>query len=375
MKQFVIGKSDEGQKLKKILFRILDKAPQSFTYKMLRKKNITLNDKKASGDEVLCNGDIVKLYLADDTFLNFSSVKDVVDTFLKPGTVTDEKASRTTSNDTRIQDKTNQDIKTRGAQNQDNGNQYINRTTKLHEIKALSENDIIYRDDDIMLINKGYGILSQKARADDVSINEMMLAYLSKNGLWVSSTMKPSICNRLDRNTTGIILAGVSIKGLQLLTEAVRERKLDKYYRTICYGRFEKRKLVRSYLSKDEKNNKVNIMSEREYVTSGSPKNYSPIETEYSPVSYSEDGKLTLLEVKLITGKSHQIRAQLASLGYPIIGDRKYSQNAGFPGLKSQLLHAYKISFGDGCDKYSGRVFTCPYPEWFEKILNKYFEE
>ena len=368
MRQFEIKKQDEGQKLKKLCFRILDRAPQSFTYKMLRKKNITLNDKKADGDEVLHYGDIVKFYLADETFDKFSS---------------HSKAENRSAGDTvnRSDDVSSSNVSS--SNNTGPGNNTYNKN-------RLSEEDIIYIDDDIMLINKKYGVLSQKAKADDISVNEMMLSYLKEKGLWNESTFKPSVCNRLDRNTTGIILAGISIKGLQFLTGAVRDRKIDKFYRTICTGRFEKSCRVRSYLSKDENNNTVKIMNESEFRSAGSPDNYNQIETEFRPVSYSVDGQLTLLEVKLITGKSHQIRAQLASLGHPIIGDRKYIGDAELTssksrngqagrmkkdiyGLKAQLLHAYKISFREGCEKYTGKDFTCPYPEAFNRIIKQYF--
>ncbi len=379
MKEFVISKNDEGQKLKKLCMRILDKAPGSFTYKMLRKKNITLNDKKATGDEVLNSGDIVKFFLADETFTKFASLNDVKTDKIGESFAKTEESSAKTDDGTVKKKNGPADVKI---------NKYNNNKDNT---KSLSDKDIIYIDDDILIINKEYGVLSQKAKPDDVSINEMMLSYLSKKGLWTGSTFKPSVCNRLDRNTTGIILAGISIKGLQLLTGAVRDRKIDKYYRTICMGRFDKARRVRSYLLKDEKNNIVKILSEEEFRLAGSPKSYSLIETEFRPVSYSKDGKLTLLEVKLITGKSHQIRAQLAKLGHPIIGDRKYSgsladsrTNSGTRtigrkasdtyDLKAQLLHAYKISFREGCEKYTGKDFTCPYPEAFNKIITDNFD-
>ena len=351
MKEFVINKNDEGQKLKKLCFRILDKAPASFTYKMLRKKNISLNDKKATGDEQLKAGDIVRFYLSDETFANFSSH-------------TDKQVAIQSDHDSNV-----------------------NSTDRS---KILHQNDIIYMDDDIMAINKGYGILSQKSSSGDISVNEMMLLYLKEKGLWNSSTFKPSVCNRLDRNTTGLILAGISIKGLQFLTEAIRERKIDKYYHTICTGRFEKACKVRSYLRKDEKNNQVDIKSESEFRLAGSPKSYTLIETEFRPVSYSKDDRLTLLEVKLITGKSHQIRAQLEKLRHPILGDRKYkgrysdfkagNKESGFFEdlqlrfrVKGQLLHAYKIRFNKDTGDYSGKELICPYPKNFSDIISEYF--
>ena len=307
MREILINDLDEGQKLRKLCFRILKDAPSSFVYKMLRKKNITLNDKKASGEETLRSGDSVKFFLSDETFSKFSG-----------NTITDGILSEPQNNGS-----------TSGRNNKS---------------AVLAENDIVYIDNDILLINKPYGVLSQKAKPDDVSINEMMLNYLEEKGIQNAGTFKPSVCNRLDRNTTGIILAGISIKGLQFLTEAVRDRKIDKYYLTICTGYFNVEKKIKSYLSKDEKDNKVDILTEAEYKKKGSPEGYSRISTEFRPVSYSPDNSYTLLEVKLITGKTHQIRAQLAACGVHIKGDLKY----GFPRSNEDggiCLHSREIRF------------------------------
>ncbi|MBR1674784.1 MAG: RluA family pseudouridine synthase [Eubacterium sp.] len=369
MREILINDQDEGQKLKKLCFRILKEAPASFVYKMLRKKNITLNDKKATGEETLSAGDKVKFFLSDETYNKFSGAEVTVNSHSKSG----------------------DDIS--GHSDINNHTEALhNGTTNSHSAavntkNSLSEKSIIYIDDDIMLINKPFGILSQKAKAEDISINEMMLGYLEEKGLWSSKTFKPSVCNRLDRNTTGIILAGISIKGLQFLTEAVRDRRIDKFYLTICKGCFyEKKMLVNSYLSKDGKANKVEILTEAEYKRKGAPKNYSLISTEFRPISYSSDKKNTLLEVKLITGKTHQIRAQLANLGYPIVGDMKYDEpakdarsvsidrknkNTKIASLHTQLLHAYRIHFNQGCGKYTDYEFTCDLPEYFRSVMNK----
>ena len=396
MREILINDLDEGQKLRKLCFRILKDAPSSFVYKMLRKKNITLNDKKASGEETLRSGDSVKFFLSDETFSKFSG-NAITDGILSEPQNNGSTSGRNNSSN-KIDNSSNNNII--------NNNSIAKSSDKHNKSAVLAENDIVYIDNNILLINKPYGVLSQKAKPDDVSINEMMLNYLEEKGIQSSGTFKPSVCNRLDRNTTGIILAGISIKGLQFLTEAVRDRKIDKYYLTICTGYFKVEKKINSYLSKDEKDNKVDILTEAEYKKKGSPEGYSRISTEFRPVSYSPDNSYTLLEVKLITGKTHQIRAQLASLGHPIVGDRKYDspftdnranilhkydnsalnesknnrhnnceiiqkQEINSLRLKSQLLHAYRVVFNDNCQEYSGREFIIDVPEYFQSVMNK----
>lgn len=328
MKEFKIQNNEAGQRFDKYLKKLLKDANSSFIYKMLRKKNIVLNGKKADGTEKLAVGDEVKLFLSDETFDKFHGASQSAKLF-------DEYANIP-------------------------GN-------KLN---------IVYEDEDVLIINKPVGMLSQKAKPEDISANEYIIAYLLQNKKLTAdalNTFKPSICNRLDRNTSGLLIAGKTLKGLQDMSAALKERSseggVQKYYRCIVSGVLKEKTYLKGYLSKDERTNKVTI-----YKTKPNDNHIEclPIETEYRPIE-SVNG-FTELEVHLITGRSHQIRAHLASIGHPIIGDTKYGSrevNERFGKelrLKSQLLHAYRIRFADG------KEVTAPTPKQYDRVW-EYIEE
>lgn len=325
MKEIIISENEAGQRLDKLLGKYLNEAPKSFFYKMLRKKNIVLNDKKASGNEKLKMGDHVKLYLADDTIQKFSSG-------------------------------------------------YTEKSSLPALAKAKKQLDIIYEDHHILLINKPAGMLSQKAAITDVSAVEYVIQYLLDSGQMTEeglSTFRPGVCNRLDRNTSGILAAGKTLAGLQEMSRIFKDRSLHKYYRCLVKGSIIEGQHICGYLVKDEKTNRV-IVSKHPI------KDSVPIETSYQPVSGND--RVTLLEVHLISGRTHQIRAHLASTGHPIIGDYKYGNrniNQYYKekyGLTSQLLHAYRLEFPQmsGVLKdVSEMCVTAPLPALFTKILEK----
>lgn len=313
MQETIIGTNQAGQRLDKFLHKYLPLTNSSFLYKMLRKKNITLNGKKAEGRELLKEGDVVATFFSEETFQKFTGQESV--------------------------------------------SEYLNA---YKELKGI---DILYEDEDILLLNKPAGLLTQKAKANDLSINEWLTGYLLSAGKLKSSelrTFHPSVCNRLDRNTSGIVLCGRSLKGSQELGKMIKERSIRKFYRTICLGKISETAHIEGYLSKDRNSNKVSVHE--------SPQSTSdvPIKTAYQPLSVSSE--FTLLEVELITGKTHQIRAHLASTGHPLIGDYKYGNLKINNNLKEnyqlehQLLHAYRVTFPDG------RTFTAPCPRQFQML-------
>lgn len=362
MYQTKITDKEAGQRFDKYLHRILPNAGSSFLYKMLRKKNITLNDRKADGSEKIAVGDSVKIYFAEETLLKFRWTA-----------AANESEYAVYDIDTGSE-----------RQPQNIAEDYLAAYRKISGVRILYENR------HILLVDKPAGVLSQKAKSTDISLNEWLIGYLFESGFMTEQefTMyKPSVCNRLDRNTSGIVLCAKSLQGAQILGELLKNRTLHKYYQTYVKGIIEKERLVEGYLHKDEKHNKVTVIpKETPQMTDADIKNQSMVKTEtsYIRTSYKplrvEDDK-TLIEVELITGKPHQIRAHLASIGHPLLGDYKYGNQAWNEEyrkkyhVKSQLLHAYKVVFPTLTEPFadiSGRTFYANLPDIFYEVSEEH---
>lgn len=345
MRLLTVGENEAGQRLDKLLGKYMDKAPTSFFYKMLRKKNITLNGKKAEGKERLEVGDEIKLFLADETIDGFSSITGKTAAFARKSSEKIPQAAGTKSQ------------------------------TKL---SAKYHPEIIYEDKNVIFFNKPAGLLSQKAKPSDISLIEYLTKHLLDTGEATPATLRsfrPGICNRLDRNTSGLVAAGKSLRGLQELNELFRVRSLHKYYRTIAAGTIMEKQRIEGWLLKNEKTNQVQIFKQER-------KDALPICTEYIPLKQlTYNGRsYTYLEINLITGRSHQIRAHLSSIGHPLIGDTKYGNakiNADFRknfGLEYQLLHAYRLELPElngALENLSGQQFIAALPKSFMNILNR----
>lgn len=316
MKEFIIQKNEENQRVDKYLKKLLPNASTSFLYKMMRKKNIVINKKKVEGNEKLKAGDVVSIFLSDETFekfhVNIEELKKEYDSL------------------------------------------------KSLSLKGLK---IVYEDDEMIVVDKPYNMLSQKASDKDLSANEYLLAYMINKGELTFEeyqTFRPSVVNRLDRNTTGLLLFGKTLKALQQLGEGIRERSIEKYYRAVVAGELKEELELKGYLLKDERTNKVSFYKEQ---VEGS----DYIETGVKPIQ-SKNG-LTLVEIHLVTGKTHQIRLHLSTIGHPILGDMKYGDakiNKKYyesHKVNHQLLHAYRLEFPDG------KIVTAEPAGVFEKLL------
>ena len=298
MKSFTIAKNDSGQRVDKFVLKTFPKLPKSLMYKEIRKKNIKVNKKRTEPSAVLNEGDVIELYLKDE--------------------VLEERA-------------------------------------KHHDFMSASKQlDIIYEDENIMLLNKKAGLLCHPDGNEYVdTLISRVKRYLFEKGEWDpddSATFSPALANRIDRNTSGIVIAAKNAESLRILNEKIKSREIEKYYITAVHGKPKKeRDTLTAYLSKDEKKNKVTV-SDREF--EGSKK----IVTEYRIIESRNN--ISLLEINLLTGRTHQIRAHLAHIGHPIVDDGKYGENHG---RYRQALCSYKIVFNikDAgiLDYLSGREF------------------
>ncbi len=320
MREIVISEEESNQRADKFILKYLNQASKGFIYKMLRKKRIKLNHKRLSGHEILNANDALQFYLSEETINKFSQVM-------------------------------------------------------VKEVKITFS--IIYEDEHILVCNKPIGVMSQPDGSDKPSLVDEVNTYLVQSKSYqpeITKGYRPGICNRLDRNTSGIILVGKHMKALQDLNQLIKARQIDKYYKAIVAGKIDQTKEMEAYLVKDKKRNKVQIYNTM-------VPDSSHIVNHFKRLAYNKG--FSLVEIKLITGKTHQIRAHLAYEKHPILGDYKYGDrtiNEPFKknGLQYHLLHAYKIQFHeiDGLFSYlSKKTFYAPEPQLMHQIGLQLFEK
>ena len=315
MRQIEISANDSGQRLDKFLTKKFRNMPQSLMYKYIRTKYIKLNGKKCDISSRLQTGDILTLYIKDEFFEEEYDSYDF--------------------------------------------------------LKAPLKLDIIYEDENIMLLNKKPGLL---VHPDETYHFDSLIAriqhYLYDKGEYDpknENSFAPALVNRIDRNTGGIVIAAKNAETLRIMNQKLKDREIEKLYLCIAVGIFKKKEaLLTDYLEKNEKQNRV-------YISKKPNENTKTIKTKYKVLA-EKDG-LSLVEADLLTGRTHQIRAHLAYIGHPLLGDGKYGKNEinRKYGFKYQALYSYKLTFrfttDSGILEYlNGKSFTAP-EIWFTEMF------
>jgi len=288
MKEFAIGKNDAGLRLDRFVAKAAPLLPASLAQKYIRIKRIKVGGRGSRRDYKLTCGDTVQMY-ANDEFFEPPSAENAYLRVADP---------------------------------------------------AL---DIIYEDDNILLVNKQAGVLCHSDGAYDYgSVISRVQAYLHQKGEWrprEENSFAPALCNRIDRNTFGIVIAAKNAEALRIVNEKIKLREIDKYYLAAVHGApAPPSGRLEAHLFKDASKNRV-------FVSKGSRPETKAAAMEYRTIA--SEGRLSLLECRLITGRTHQIRAQLADFGHPLLGDGKYgSERLNKPyGESHQLLCSYKLVF------------------------------
>ncbi len=287
MRTVTVTANDAGQRLDRFMTKFFPAMPQSFIYKSIRKKCVRANGKHIKESYQLQAGDILSFYIRDEFF-----------SAPKP-----DQAFRT----------------------------------------IIPKLDIVYEDENLLLVNKPAGLVvhEDESKTQNTLIAQIQ-SYLYRKGEYdpeQEQTFAPALCNRIDRNTEGIVLAAKNAETLRILNQKIKDREIHKYYLCLAFGRFVKPEgEARAYLWKDERKKQVSI--------SDTPRaGYKTIVTRYRVLGHRAG--ISLVEVDLVTGRTHQIRAHLAHMGHPLVGDGKYGKNAENKraGRTYQALCAYRLRF------------------------------
>ncbi len=321
MKEFRINKNDSGQRLDKFLGKAVPSLPPGLMHKYVRLKRIKLNGKRCSFDERLKEGDLLSMYINDEFFVKA-------------------------------------------------GDDYA-------FLAASGDVDIVYEDENLLLADKKPGLVvhEDESGSADTLINRIQ-KYLFEKDEWNPEdelSFTPSLCNRIDRNTGGIVIAAKNAEALRILNEKIKSREIDKYYLCLVHGTpAPKNGTIKNYLTKLSAENRVTV-SERPQ------RGALTAITEYSVLK--SGGSLSLVECRLLTGRTHQIRAHMAHIGHPLAGDTKYGLNRDNKSLpfKYQALYSYKLIFDFQTDAgalnyLKGRCFTVenvPFADYLGGELSK----
>lgn len=313
MRTLYIKENDGGQRLDKFLSKAVKALPKSLMYKCIRTKKIKVNRKRTEIGYILNVGDTVELFISEEFFSDTA----VSEAFMK-------------------------------------------LTPRL---------DIIYEDENIMLLDKKPGLIVHSDDSEEINtLIGHVKSYLYRKGEYdpaKEQSFAPSLCNRIDRNTGGIVIAAKNAEALRVMNEKIKNDELSKFYLAAVHGKLPKKAdTLTGYLKKDSANNIVDIASEYK-------KGYKEIITKYRVIDVK--GELSLVEVELVTGRTHQIRAHMSSIGHPLLGDGKYGINREdkHRGYKFQALYAYRLEFrfktkGTVLDYLDGRSFSADRDKiWF----------
>lgn len=305
MREFTIKQNDAGLRLDKFVAKAVPSLPSNLVQKYIRLKRIKVNGARGKAEAKLSIGDIVTMYINDEFFETTRAKK---------------------------------------------------AETKL----SASFPDVLYEDENILLANKPAGISVHDDEAGGETLIAQILSYLAHRGEWnpeEESSFIPALCNRIDRNTSGIVIAAKNAEALRIMNEKIKAREMAKYYLCLVLGKPNPASgTLRGYIFKDAKENRV-------YVKKNPCPGAKTAVTKYKTLK--TNGDISLVECELITGRTHQIRAHMASIGHPLVGDGKYGRNVDNKrlGMKYQALCSYKLVFKfttlAGALQYlNGKTFT-----------------